>query len=384
MKRKISFAALAVAAALLLTLPAFAQSAEHCFESAEFSSRQDLDGIFLTKVPEKEQGSIYLGSRRLVAGDVVPKALLDTLRLKGDGDVTLVFCPVEGGRTAEPTALTVFLGKKEDLPPKAADSQFETYKNIPNTGRLSVEEPEGQEFSVTLVQEPKRGAVEFDGGSFTYTPLENKVGKDKFTYTVTDPAGNTSGEATVTVQILKPSVKGAYADMQGDGDEYAAMWLKENDLFTGEQVAGHLCFCPDKAVTRGEFLTMTMKLVGKEASAEALSTGFADEKNTPAWMQPYLVTALRAGMISGDSGESGTVFRPNAALTTAEAAVMLQNTLQLPGGDDTAVFYSDAVPAWAQSSYKALACAGIDLSPEQGILNRRDAARLLCAVGSMM
>lgn len=384
MKRKLSLAALMLLVSLCLSCAVMAGDPVYCFSE----SASAPDGIILTKVPEKQQGGIYLGSRRLLPGDVVPGSLLGSLYLKPEantsGEATLVFCPIEDGHVAETTALRIPFGKKENLPPQARDSKFETYKNIENTGTLDVTEPEGESFTASLTKEPKRGTVTFDGGSFTYTPIRNKVGKDSFSYTVTDPAGNVSEEATVEIQILKPSVKGTYADMLGDKDEFAAVWLKEQDLFTGEQVAQHLCFCPEKAVTRGEFLAMTMKLLNKTADETALSTGFADEKDTPSWLQPYLVTALRSGMISGDNADGVMVFRPTSPLTAAEAAVMLQNTLELPAPEDAPVFAADStVPVWARNSYSALACAGIDLSPTAGIMTRRDAARLLYEVSAL-
>ena len=79
-----------------------------------------------------------------------------------------------------------------------------------------------------LVKEPKRGTVELhDDGSFTYTPGKNKVGKDSFVFTATDPAGNVSNEACVKIRILKPADKATYQDMSGDKDAFAAMWLKD-------------------------------------------------------------------------------------------------------------------------------------------------------------
>ena len=394
MKHFAPVAALVCVLALLLSATALAYETgtEYCFADSDFSTNECLEGIFLAEVPAKADGSLYLGSRLLRAGDVVPAELLSSLRLisqdETPGEATMVFFAVSEGHALEPTALKIPIGKKKNEPPTAADSTFETYRNIANTGKLSVTDPEGETFTVNLVKEPKRGTVTFEqDGTFTYTPMENKLGKDSFVYTVTDPAGNTSGEATVTVQILKPTVKPTYADMNGDSGHFAAVWLREKGLFCGEQVAEMSCFQPDKTVTRGEFLSMTMKLLGAEAETEQVSTGFADEKDTPKWLQPYLVTALKTGMISGVTSESGMVFRPTAALTKAEAAVMLQNALGLPQPEDAPVFAdADAAPAWAQSSFEALSCAGIDLSPTLSAeaMTRRDAAMLLYQVSTLV
>jgi len=229
--------------------------------------------------------------------------------------------------------------------------------------------------------------VEFhEDGTFTYTPNKNKVGKDSFTYTVTDPAGNTSQKATVNIEILKPSDRMTYSDMQDSDRQFYAVWMKEKGLFTGETVAGNLCFSPDKGITRGEFLVMAMKLLGAKPADALLTSGFADEGDAPDWMQPYIVSALQNGMISGVISANGMVFRPNTALTKAEAAVMLQNILNLPNSDDAPVWGEEsALPAWAESSVSALACAGIYLRPTTSSepLSRLDAAEILYQVSHL-
>ena len=125
-----------------------------------------------------------------------------------------------------------------------------------------------------------------------------------------------------------------------------------------------------------------MKLAGLEQADGAISTGFADELETPAWQQPYLAAAYQSGMISGTPTEEGLVFRPEDTLSRAEAAVMLQKLLRLPG--DAAVFAGEdasAVPAWAQSAVSALSEAGIPLaaSDYEAPLTRREAANMLLA-----
>ena len=67
-------------------------------------------------------------------------------------------------------------------------------------------------------------------------------------------------------------------------------------------------------------------------------------------------------------------------LTRAEAAVMLQNILDLPQSQEAAVFSEDcAVPVWAQASVSALESAGISIPVTTSAenLTRREAAELL-------
>ena len=289
------------------------------------------------------------------------------------------------GKAEAPSGLTVSLRilSGTNTAPVCEDGTLETYKNIANSGTLCAQDKEDTKLTYQLVKEPKRGTVELhDDGSFTYTPGKNKVGKDSFVFTATDPAGNVSNEACVKIRILKPADKATYQDMSGDKDAFAAMWLKDQGLYTGRIIAGNLCFEPDDAVSRGEFLIACMKLAGLEQADGAISTGFADELETPAWQQPYLAAAYQSGMISGTPTEEGLVFRPEDTLSRAEAAVMLQKLLRLPG--DAAVFAGEdvsAVPAWAQSAVSALSEAGIPLaaSDYEAPLTRREAANMLLA-----
>ena len=300
------------------------------------------------------------------------------------------YCTIAEGAVTGSKALQLSILPKKNEPPTAEDSSLETYKNIANSGELSASDPEGGTLTYTLADAPKRGTVEFHGdGSFTYTPDENKVGKDSFTFTVTDDAGNTSEPAKVTIQIKKPTDKATYADLSGDADAFAAMWMKEEGLFSGSTIGGHLCFSPDETVSRGEFLVMVMKLVDADASSSQMTSGFADEAQTPGWLKPYLTAALRNGMISGIAAEDGVVFQAAADMTKAEAAVMLQNILQLPSSETQAVFSVQegaVIPTWAAEAAAALSQAGFELEilSEHDPMTRRDAARLLYHVNQLM
>ena len=382
-----------------MTLPAAAQvrtvdpTAQFCFSQDDFTSAA-ADGIFLTSVPQETLATVRYGSRVLKAGDALPTEALGDLTLEAKcvtaQEVTIGYCTLSDGVLSGVQELKLSILPKEDQPPTAEDGSLETYKNIAGSGTLSAADPEGKPLTYNLVKEPKRGSVELhEDGTFTYTPDKNKVGKDSFTYTVTDSGGNTSQEAKISIEIRKPTDKATYADMDGDPDAFYAMWLKEAGLFTGATVGGNLCFEPEKTVSRGEFLVMVMKLVDAQADETGLTSGFSDEAATPVWLQPYIVSALGSGMISGVSSEDGVVFRPEAALSRAEAAVMLQNVLQLPAPTAKTVFSqtdADAVPAWAADATAALSAAGISLgdTAQADAITRREVAKLLYKVSNLI
>lgn len=396
MKQVFLLAALAVslavpAAALEVTAD---PTEQFCFSAEDFAAQSGDEGIFVVSVPSSNIATIRYGGRSLRAGDALPKEALNQLTLDNqcvtEQTTAVTYYTVSDGKVTGLKSMELAIRPRKNDPPTAQNSSLETYRNIANSGRLRASDPDGDTLTFTIVTQPKRGSVQLEeDGSFTYTPMENKVGKDRFTFTVTDEAGNVSEPATVSIRIKKPSEKTCYADMEQDPDAFAATWLRETGIFTGSTVGGHLCFSPEATVSRGEFLVMVMKLVQAQADDSAISTGFADEADTPAWLQPYLVSALRNGMISGVSGDDGIVFLAQEPMTQAEAAVMVQNILKLPLDNAASVFSSEetsCIPVWAADAAAALTQAGIELeiSGETQPLTRRCAARLLYDIQCLM
>lgn len=374
--------------ALAAEVPA---SGVQALSSADFDRLQtdrDLTGVFITGVPGNAR--LCLGSRVIAAGDVLSTAQLSRLTLEPGSaeaqDVLVSYLPIYGSTVEQEAVLTVSLKGSKDLPPEVKDGSIQTYKNLQNTGRFDAQDPEGSELTFTITRQPHRGTVTVqEDGSFLFTPKKNKVGKDYFTYTATDAAGNVSEEATVTIEILKPTDNRLYSDIPQETAQFEALWMKNSGLFAGVQVADHDCFQPDAQVSRGEFLAMVMKLLEVPMDEAAETSGFADEDTAPEWLRPYLRTAMRLGLISGTSqdeeGAEAPVFQPGEPITGAEAAVMLQNILRLtPGQDMETAALDQEIPDWAQSSAGALASAGISVAATDEPLTRMEAAHLLYAV----
>lgn len=370
---------LACACMLGLAVPAFAQEvdcdAAYCFSTGDFNEGEDvLTGICITGLPESNTGTVMLGSRVLRTGDILTARQLEEmtfhpLRTQQDKTAEVMYLPIFENRVEPAAVMTLSIRGKEDKAPAAQDSALETYKNLANDGRLVAADPEEQPLTYTLVRQPRRGTVELrEDGTFTYTPKKNKVGVDSFTFTAADPAGNVSREATVTVQILKPTDAKQYRDTVGQDCRFTAEWLRNTGLFAGEQVGGEVCFQPDKTVSRGEFLTMLVNLL--EIPVE--------EVDAPDWVQPYLDAAIRSGLVSGWQQES---FSMDEAVTGAEAAVALQNALDLSAGHEE-ITYAEEVPAWAATSLAVMAQNGLELEADVA-LTRADAAQILYQVSRM-
>ena len=384
--KRIRIICLILACVCLLGLTAAATEVDcdsvYCFTAEEFTTEETpLSGVCITELPDASTGTVMLGSRVLRAGDILTADQLEQLtfhplRTEQDSQAVISYLPIYENRVEKTATMTIAIRGKEDKAPVAQDLSMETYKNLPNDGALKASDPEGEALTFTVVRGPKRGSVELNAdGTFTYTPKKNKVGIDSFTYTAADPAGNVSRTATVTIQILKPSDGRKYTDTVGLNSRFEAEWLRNTGLFVGEQVGGNACFYPDKTVTREEFLTMVVKLLEiPEGDAESVEL----PAGTPAWLKPYMVAAQRSGLMAGWQ-DTADLSQP---ITGAEAAVMLQNALDLTMSSDVVeqtAANDTEVPTWAYASLTVMAENGIELDANAP-LTREAAAEALYQV----
>ena len=366
----------------------------YCFTATDFTEKENLTGICITQLPDANAGTVMLGNRVIRSGDILTadqlaKMTFCPLRTQKDQDAVVTYLPIFQNRVEPSATMTISIRGKEDKAPVAQDSALETYKNLPNQGALNVSDPEGEKLTYTLARQPKRGQVAInDDGTFLYTPKKNKVGVDSFTFTAADPSGNVSREATVTIQILKPTDAKQYTDTVGQSCRFAAEWMRNTGLFTGEQISGENCFQPEKAVSRGEFLAMVIKALDiplQEASATDLP------EDTPGWLKPYLAAAMRAGMTAGWPENEAGAFLADQPITGAEAAVMLQNALDLSISQQTMQSASEEaaaedakeeIPAWAAVALTAMSENGIQMQAAQ-TLTRGDVAQVMYQVSRL-
>ena len=309
----------------------------YCFTKEDFSPEDTFSGICITSLPGKATGTLKLGNRVLRPGDIltaeqVSQMTFHPVRTEIDRTAEVGYLPIYENSVACAAAMSISVMGKENKPPIAEDMAVETYKNLPLTGKLKVSEPEGEAMTFAVTRQSKRGTIAIhDDGSFTYTPKKNKVGVDSFTFTVTDTAGKVSREATVTINILKPTNATQYTDTVGRDCRFEAEWMKNTGIFIGEKVAGQSCFSPDRTVTRGEFLTMAVKALDLPLETEVSLTGYSDE--IPQWLQPYLATAIRSGLTAELSDQES--FGSGEPITLAEAAAMLRSGLNPDAAVDT-------------------------------------------------
>jgi len=107
-------------------------------------------------------------------------------------------------------------------------------------------------------------------------------------------------------------------------------------------------------------------------------TGYED---VPQWLKPYLAAALRSGLTAGLPTEESGSFAANRPITGGEAAVMLQNALDLAVTTVVDEGRED-VPRWAAVAVTALQDHGISMDAMKD-LTRGDTAKLLYQVSTV-
>ena len=357
--------------------------AAYCFSPEDFGTAEDsLAGICVTGLPDSDAGTIFLGTRVVRPGDILTADQLAQLtfaplRTEVDRQTVMTYLPIYDTHVDKSAVMTISIRGKEDKAPVAEDFAMETYKNLSNDGNLKVRDPEGETVTYTVTRQPRRGEVTIrEDGSFTYTPKKNKVGTDSFVYTATDPAGNVSREATVTIRILKPKDAGQYADTVGEDCRFEAEWLKNTGVFAGEKIDGLDCFCPEKTVTQGEFLAMLIRVLDIPMD-DAVYSSVPEE--TPNWLKPYVAAAIRSGLTAG------LPEKPDyeKSISGAEVAVMIQNVLDLTVSTDVDLEENaDSIPVWAVSAVNALTDNGVVLEPNEE-LRRSEVACVLYRVSGL-
>ena len=285
--------------------------------------------------------------------------------------------------TLSVNAAALFGGKEKAQPaegsPTAQALEIRTYRGIPYHAQFLAAGGEGEDLTFTVEKEPKKGTVQIDGASFTYTPEGDSTGSDSFTYTATD---------SVTIEKAKSGV--TYADTADSTAAVAAQDLAEAGIFTGAKIGDQYYFEPDKPVSRSEFLALVMETAGDEPTAVTM-TGFCDDAAIPTWAKAYAAAGVADGIIQGVSTAEGVAFQGDEPITFNEAATVLNRVLAVEDVD-LASWYADreAVPSWAaqavgnMEAVSVLAAGSFGSAAMGETVTRADAAQMLSAAGTLL
>ena len=369
-----------------------------CFEADDFARALNvskIDSIEITEAPAVSAGELRIGNTVVNSGLTVSAASLDLMTYTASSNestrASFRFRP-EGAGYDIPCELYLLSKVNsaptlDEVPEHCLD--VSTHKGITLYGSLPCHDPEGDETVIEIVSYPESGSLiltDKRSGEYTYTPAAGYSGKDSFVYVARDLYGNYSASARVSLTVTKPTVNVTFDDMNNSAAYNAALTMAEEGIMSGTQVGASTYFYPDKEVSRGEFLIMTMHALGMEEVTQVSSTPFADDGSIPDYMKGYVSAAYELGYIKGVETESGLCFEANRAITRAEAAVMLGNILDVSTPTVLPTFAdSDDIPAWAAPSVYAMNSIGV-MATEKGMvtpldpLTRGDAAMALCGL----
>ena len=164
----------------------------------QVSGDGNLSSIIVTSLPDPTAGVLTVGGQLVAEGSEIATSAISGLQFNPLLDPSLTstsftFTPVfDRGLMGEAVTVGLFLLNSANSAPVAEELKLCTYKNVEVQGTFSAVDPEGDLLTFRLVSKPARGTVtqEQEGSAnFTYTPYENKTGKDAFTYVAVDSVG---------------------------------------------------------------------------------------------------------------------------------------------------------------------------------------------------
>ncbi|MGO5029099.1 S-layer homology domain-containing protein [Candidatus Agathobaculum pullicola] len=266
--------------------------------------------------------------------------------------------------------------------PIAQVVEAETYVEIPIEVELQAMDTDNDIVLYQLTEEPRLGTASIQGNILSYSPGA-KAGKDKFSYTVVDAEGNTAQAASITINVQKNRAGLTYSDMVGNPAHYAAIYLAENGIMTGESIGGCSFFRPTQTVTRSEFIAMATS-IAELPVVPTEQTDFADDGGLSAWAKPFVSTAAASGLINGYQTSGGlSEIRGQNPITLAEASVIINNLLsETMDGLQYTLADTHSDMDWARSAISSLDRLDI-LSPlasmqsDDSPITRQDACEML-------
>lgn len=261
----------------------------------------------------------------------------------------------------------------------ALDSEFTIEKNDSLEAAFEAIVSGDETFNFVIITEPSHGIVSQETISeplFAYTPVPDFIGNDSFTFRL-ESGDLFSNVGTISITIRgasEPIIPFYYEDMQEHWANYSASHLAARGMIIGEEINDNFYYCPDKTMTRAEFLLYILSILDVDdsdtvtladisgdlvPSGDSTKIKFADEDLIPSWLLPKVELAYKLKIISGVSKDNSLYFNPNAWITRGEAFVMINNALIVKTNMENTTEKlkytdTDSIPSWALQSIKNL------------------------------
>lgn len=332
----------------------------------------EINSITLESVPGLTEGRLTVGSATLDAGQSIPGENLELLNfVPASKEITQSEFTFSTGEGYSIKCNLYFVDKVNYSPTVSLASEnslaVNTHDKVSRIGKLDAYDPEGDRIVYEIVSYPKNGSLvllDRDEGKYVYTPMNEFTGNDSFSYVARDIYGNYSSSAAVSVSVRERRSSVTFGDIDDCNIYNAAISMTEKALMTGTEIDGVTYFSPSQSITRAEFLAVAMKASGITDPGNAEKTVFSDDGDIPGEYKGYVNAAYQLGFISGSEIDGEACFLPNASITRAEAAVMLNSIISSVSKPEKSVLLpvfadSSTLPGWASDAIYSMNSMGI-------------------------
>lgn len=345
---------------------------EIAFDAAFFDNAvkgKEVSAITVTALPDLMAGELMLGQGEVSVGQHISRENLSYLRyIPADGARNADFCFVPqsaDGVCSYELRCHLLQHAGVNCCPSTTGSvtAVSTHASLGTSGTLSAEDQDGDALFFEVVKYPSHGTLALDAktGDFSYRPMGNFHGEDSFTWRVQDVFGAYSVPACVEITVRELAAGYLFSDVENSRTHHAALLVSEKGLMSGEKMGGKHYFHPKRSLTRAAFVAILLEAA--EIKVEDVEDmGYTDNADIPRGMRGAIKYAKEKGWLGED-----TVFRPNDAITRAEAAAIAAKALGLaaPGYGDTVkdhagipVSVVDALYAAYEGGYLATSADG--------------------------
>ncbi len=312
------------------------------FEKSDFD-RMLGTGEYVTvnTLPEKALGALFLGDKKITAGQTLTRTAASKMRFEPKTNVTgqadFTFSdPANAGKYG---VMSIYILEEINLSPIIKEISFDTEKNISYKGYFEAHDPEGDEISFYVANSPRHGTLQLldeKNGFFMYTPKTDFTGRDTFKIRVKDCYGNRSETVRIIVHINEKMSDTVFSDMTNHWAHTDAAKICDARLISPVSVDGKLHFLPEKTISRGDFLAIAMISAGLEAKVERVSkTSFYDDSDIPINIKSYAEAAKTLGIINGYEENNKILFKSSLPITREEASVIISRILSVCGSFDS-------------------------------------------------
>lgn len=360
-------------------------------ESASFSAEEfksllgeSVSSITLKSLPEATAGRLIFNGEAVTEGQAIALEEVERLRFIPSAETksaSFCFSCDSAGFENRDIKCSLVFSLGVNSPPIAEGGSMSTVSGISCEGFLSINEPDGDGYTIKVITYPRNGEVSVSaGGLVVYTPKDSFSGIDTLVYSVSDVYGAASQPATLKIEVKKNESGLYFADMQDNENHLYAHRMCESAVMVYKSEGGKYLFEPSQEVTKLEFLVMLMSASGQDKSVVAVAdSAIGDDSGLSSGLKGYLSTAAEKQIIMLENGN----FSPNSPISVQDACYMVARVLGLPGSK------SENASATANEEYSAamLAVNGaklLDVVEPEKTLNKAEVAELLCRAQDYM